>query len=165
MMLRIATPAEVRLAMFLIQILNYMWIEAIFVNRNEMSEDCFAVCPDTTWITRKIGAVLFAFFLSIPAMRIMYVSLAWMVDNRCAGVGPNRLESYGEGVGTHATSYGEGIGTHATCFELEPVRKNICALYFLMQSTFVQVNSAFEQHDRPRWQSLQFFPANFELFV
>ena len=96
MMLRIATPAEVRLAMFLIQILNYMWIEAIFVNRNEMSEDCFAVCPDTTWLLRKVGAIVFAFFLSIPAMRIMYVPLTWMVGNRCAWAGPSRLNLYGE---------------------------------------------------------------------
>ena len=73
MLLRITNPAEVRLAMFLIQILNYMWIEAIFVNRNELNEDCFAVCPDSQWLLRKVGAIVFAFFLSTPAMRIMYV--------------------------------------------------------------------------------------------
>lgn len=73
MLLRISIPAEVRLAMFLIQILNYMWIEAIFVNRNEMTEECFMVCPSTTWMLRKVGAIVFTFLLSTPAMRIMYV--------------------------------------------------------------------------------------------
>ena len=109
-MLRIANPAEVRLAMFLIQILNYMWIEAIFVNRNEMSEDCFAVCPDTTWLLRKCGAIAFAFFLSVPAMRIMYVPPAWMVDNRCTGFRPCRIDLCVE-----------GVGMRLTCFEVEPV--------------------------------------------
>ena len=33
---RVEMPAAVRLSLFLIQILNYMWIEAIFVNRREV---------------------------------------------------------------------------------------------------------------------------------
>ena len=62
-----------RLAIFLIQILNYMWLEAMFINRNELDEHCFVVCPETQWLLRKVGAVVIAFFLSTPAMRIMCV--------------------------------------------------------------------------------------------
>ena len=80
MLLRITNPAEVRLAMFLIQILNYMWVEAIFVNRNALRDECFAICPDTQFLLRKVGAIVFAFFLSTPAMRIMYVPLACWQD-------------------------------------------------------------------------------------
>ena len=80
MLLRITNPAEVRLAMLLIQILNYMWVEAIFVNRNELRDECFAICPDTQFLLRKVGAIVFAFFLSTPAMRIMYVPLACCQD-------------------------------------------------------------------------------------
>ena len=36
MITRVEMPAAVRLSLFLIQILNYMWIEAIFVNRREV---------------------------------------------------------------------------------------------------------------------------------
>ena len=71
----INTRPEVRLVLFLNQIFNYMWIEAMFVNRTETTEDCFAgaICLDTSWIVRRLSAVIFGFLLGTPAMRIMYV--------------------------------------------------------------------------------------------
>ena len=72
-MIRINMPVGPRLAIFLIQILNYMWLEAMFINRNELDEHCFVVCPETQWLLRKVGAVVIAFVLSSPAMRVMCV--------------------------------------------------------------------------------------------
>ena len=71
----INTPAEVRLVLFLIQILNYMWIEAMFVNRLQLQGQCFmgAICLDTAWLTLRVTAVLASMFLNAPAMRLMYV--------------------------------------------------------------------------------------------
>lgn len=72
--LRVEMPAAVRLSLFLIQILNYMWIEAIFVNSREVdSMSCLlgVVCLDSAWIIRRCSAALFGSLLHVPAMRII----------------------------------------------------------------------------------------------
>merc|ERR1712096_131862 len=73
MLLRIAIPAEVRLALLLIQILNYMWIDAIFVNHKDAGEDCLfeLVCMESSWILQRCATVVFGSLLHIPARRII----------------------------------------------------------------------------------------------
>ena len=102
-------PGEVRLSLLLIEILNYMWIDAMFLNHREVStlaftpvtsppssavaitlrtiiiititralqagDDCLLklVCLDSSWIFRRFSAIVIAFCLHVPAMRIMYV--------------------------------------------------------------------------------------------
>lgn len=71
----IKNPAEVRLVLLLIQILDYMWIKAMFLNRHEVHQDCFlnVVCFDASWLTLKFTAIIFSKILSAPAMFVMYV--------------------------------------------------------------------------------------------
>lgn len=49
----------------------------MFVNRVETTEDCFAgaICLDTSWLIHRLSAIVFAFVVGTPAMRIMYVAL------------------------------------------------------------------------------------------
>ena len=71
-LLRIDVPVAVRLALFLILILNCMWIEAIFTGHNEVEDDCFVViCPDAMWVLRWFFATVFANILSGPANRLV----------------------------------------------------------------------------------------------
>ena len=71
----IKNPAEVRLVLLLIQILNYMWIKAMFLNRHKVHQDCFlnAICFEASWLTLKFTAIIFSKILSAPAMFVMYV--------------------------------------------------------------------------------------------
>lgn len=71
----IHNPAEVRLVLLLIQILNYMWIEAMFWNSLEVTERCIldSFCFEASWILLKFTAVVFSQIVSIPARVIMYV--------------------------------------------------------------------------------------------
>ena len=73
-MVQIDLPASARLALFLIFILNTMWIEAIFVGHNEVEDDCFVVCPDERWLLKRCIAMLCAAILDAPASRLMYVA-------------------------------------------------------------------------------------------
>ena len=77
---RIETPPEVRLILFLNQIFNYMWIEAMFVNITLNTDNCFAgaICLDTMWIIRRLTAVVFTQFVGAPALRIMYVDYTFL---------------------------------------------------------------------------------------
>ena len=72
----VETPPEVRLILFLNQIFNYMWIEAMFVNITLNTGDCFAgaICLDTMWIIKRLTAIVFTQFVGAPALRIMYVA-------------------------------------------------------------------------------------------
>ena len=72
----VQTPPEVRLILFLNQIFNYMWIEAMFVNITLNTENCFAgaICLDTMWIIKRLSAIVFTQFVGAPALRIMYVA-------------------------------------------------------------------------------------------
>ena len=75
--LRIHARAHRRWALFLIEVLNYMLIEAMFVNRLEMTKDCFfgMVCLEGGWLQQRFAAVVVGFFLHMPASKIMYVNL------------------------------------------------------------------------------------------
>ena len=70
----IETPAAVRLALLLMEILNYMWIEAMFVNTETRdSGECMLglVCASTSWLVHRMSAFVIVEIVDMPGMRIM----------------------------------------------------------------------------------------------
>ena len=60
--------------MLLIQILNFMWIKAMFLGILKGHDNCILnFCWDFKWFYRKFFTVLFSKLVSLPASRAMYV--------------------------------------------------------------------------------------------
>lgn len=71
----IKTPAEVRLALFLIKILNFLWIKAMVMGQLQATGTCLAnvLCFDGSWLLSKLAIIMFSKIVSAPATRALYV--------------------------------------------------------------------------------------------
>lgn len=74
MMIQIEIPASVRWVLLLTQILNYMLIEALFLNtRIKDTGECFlgVICVDQSWLVHRFVAIVLAQLINAPAMRVL----------------------------------------------------------------------------------------------
>ena len=72
-MLLVEQAAEVRCALLLISILNTMFVEALFINTREMSEECgfMGLLCINTWLLKRVGAVMLSQLVTKPATMLV----------------------------------------------------------------------------------------------